>query len=183
MIVVLGAGVFGVGRLIDYQRDRKQAAERAAAAEKPPHPSPRATTPGGGANSGAPLRCPAPAGGGGPVRYEPPSYTPHMGATSPVASPSAVSGGKGASASPSGRRPRQKQESHHDEPAGRTPPGHAAVPPAGPGDAAQSGLGLAAIREATQSAQEPAQQKALPAIAHPFGASITENLRGVTDGG
>lgn len=43
-------------------------------------------------------------------------------------------------------------------------------------------LVLAAIREATQSAQELAQQKLLPTIAHTFGESITANLRDVTGG-
>ena len=43
-------------------------------------------------------------------------------------------------------------------------------------------LVLAAIREATQSAQELAQQKLLPTIAHTLGESITANLRGVTGG-
>ncbi|MFK4222296.1 YbaB/EbfC family nucleoid-associated protein [Streptomyces sp. NPDC019890] len=43
-------------------------------------------------------------------------------------------------------------------------------------------LVLAAIREATESARELAQQKLLPTIAHTFGESITANLRDATGG-
>jgi DNA-binding YbaB/EbfC family protein len=45
-----------------------------------------------------------------------------------------------------------------------------------------AGLVLAAIREATRSAQELAQQKLMPTIAHTFSESVTEHLHGAPDG-
>ncbi|MFI5798087.1 ricin-type beta-trefoil lectin domain protein [Streptomyces sp. NPDC051677] len=102
VIVVLGTGVFGIGKLIDYQRDRDRdrVAERAATADRPLS-SPSATPTGGREQQSAP----PPSGSGrdgGPARYAPPAYNPPRGATSPSASATAGSGGKGASASTPG---------------------------------------------------------------------------------
>ncbi|MER5464654.1 ricin-type beta-trefoil lectin domain protein [Streptomyces sp. NPDC002668] len=104
VIVVLGAGVFGIGRLIDYQRDRDQAvraraAERAAALDNLPRPG--KTPPGGSRRQGN--RPPSNSGGGGgPARYAPPPYTRHEGSPSPSASASTGSGDKSGSGSTGG---------------------------------------------------------------------------------
>lgn len=104
VIVVLGAGVFGIGRLIDYQRDRDQAAraraaERTAALDNLPRPG--KTPPGGNKRQGN--RPSSISGrGGGPARYAPPPYTPHKGSPSPSASASTGSGDKGGPGSASG---------------------------------------------------------------------------------
>jgi hypothetical protein len=106
VLVFLGAGVFGVGKLIDYQRDRDQArrdqaAEQAAAVGKP-LPSPSRTPSGNHEQPGK--RPPSVySGDGGPARYAPPAYTPHEGLTNPPSAPASTgSGGKGAAGSPSG---------------------------------------------------------------------------------
>lgn len=111
VIVVLGAGVFGIGRLIDYQRDRDQAlraraAERAAALDNLPRPG--KTPPGDNSRQGS--RPPSiSGGGGGPARYAPPPYTRPKGSPSPSASASTGFGDKGGSGSTSGGGTPQRQ--------------------------------------------------------------------------
>jgi hypothetical protein len=110
VLALLGAGVFGIGKLMDYQRDRNQAAERAAAATKVvPGPS---KAPSGERRAGS---LPPVSGGSGkdsgPVRYAPPAYIPHQSMTSPPSSPaSSGSDGKAASASPSGGATKETQQ-------------------------------------------------------------------------
>lgn len=101
VVVFLGAGVFGIGKLIDYQRDHDKArhdqASTEVAATKTPLPGASRTSSG---NRGQQDKPPSSvySGPAGPARYAPPSYTPHTGVTSPPSTPASTgSGGKGAS--------------------------------------------------------------------------------------
>ncbi|MDH2393574.1 RICIN domain-containing protein [Streptomyces sp. HNM0663] len=104
VIVLLSAGVFGIGKLIDYQRDRDQARRDKAAervvAENHLFPSPSKTPPGGNEQQrGRPPSIPG--GGDGPARSAPPPYTLPKGPT-PFASASAGSDDKGSTGPASG---------------------------------------------------------------------------------
>ncbi|WP_406175070.1 ricin-type beta-trefoil lectin domain protein [Streptomyces sp. NBC_00996] len=104
VIALLSGGVFGIGKLIDYQRDRDQASRDQAAeqavAEDNPLPRSSKTPPGG--NEPQSTRPPFISGGGGdPARYTSPPYAPYQG-SGKSASASTGSGDKGGTGSTTG---------------------------------------------------------------------------------
>ena len=102
VVVFLGAGVFGIGKLIDYQHDHDkarhdQASNQVTATETPLSGPSKA--PSGAREKQGKLLSSVYSGVGGPAQYAPPSYSPHTGVTShPSVSASTRSGGKGVSA-------------------------------------------------------------------------------------
>ncbi|MFF2524085.1 RICIN domain-containing protein [Streptomyces liangshanensis] len=103
VVVVLGAGVMGVGKLIDYQRDKSraaqaQAAERVALSE-PSRPSPAPS------GTGKPREIPQLPSGQGPIRYLAPPALQPLAPSSP--SPTGKPSDKPSKA-PADKKPSQK---------------------------------------------------------------------------